>query len=80
MVAHEDIGVENDGVRLEAVGELLEKALATGIVVKNALARVASGGEVIKRAGEFKTRRTGHNGIIVLDAGRTCQRKVYCAS
>ena len=39
--------------------ELLEKALAIGGVVKNALARVASESEVIKRPGEFETRRPG---------------------
>jgi len=60
--------------------ELPEKALAIGVVVKNGLARVASGGEVIKRPGEFETGRPGHNGKIVLDAGRTRQGKVYCVS
>jgi len=39
--------------------ELLEKALAIGGVVKNGLARVASESEVIKRPGEFETRRPG---------------------
>ena len=54
--------------------------LAIGVVVKNGLARVASGGEEIQRAGELEARRPGHNGNIVLDAGRTCQGKVYCVS
>jgi hypothetical protein len=48
--------------------------------VRNGLARLASGGEVTKRAGEFETGRPDHNGNIVLDAGRTCQGKVYCVS
>jgi hypothetical protein len=52
--------------------ELLEKALAIGGGVKDGL--------VIKRAGEFEPRRPGHDGMIVLDAERTCEGKVYCVS
>jgi len=40
--------------------EWLERALVIGWPVKNGLPQVASGGEEIKRAGEFETRRPGH--------------------
>jgi len=60
--------------------ESLEQALVIGVALKNGLACVAPGGEVIKRAGEFETTRPRHNGNVVLDAGRTCQGKVYPVS
>jgi hypothetical protein len=42
--------------------------------------RGVKNGLLIKRAGEFDTRRPGHNGKTVFAAGRACQGKVYCVS
>ena len=60
MVVHQDIGIEDHGRGVQAVGQLCQKSLAVGVAVEYDRPAVAAAGDVVNGIGEINSRRAGH--------------------
>lgn len=60
MVAHQDVGVQPQGVAVDHLAESLQEALPITIVPVDGLAFVAPRGDVVESPGELATQRPRH--------------------
>ena len=63
MVAHEAVGVEDDVVEGEAIGEVFEKSSAIAIVEEDLLTSIATSGNVIESSVELNAKRSCHRWV-----------------
>ena len=60
VITHQAAGVESPALLGDLAAEQIEKRCAVSIIAKDVLAGIGASGDVIQRAGEFQTQRTGH--------------------
>ena len=65
VISHQAVGVQSPALLADFAAEQIEKRCAVRIIAKNILARISTRCNVIQRAGEFQTQRTGHVAMLI---------------
>ncbi len=60
MVVHQAVGVTNLGKPADHLGQHVQKKMAVLVVEIDTLPRIAARGDMVERAGEFKSKGSSH--------------------